>query len=253
MADLQLRVKELEKRVEELRVEREDLYKDIEHLCMQNDDSFWSGSAVLSARIGVAERSLEERAKDNTRLKAQSDSLREDLVQLRNAKRDADKISKEEMEKNRVLDRELMFYKKQCARALEERNLFSYEVEELKRTNLDLERTVGDAEGRLESEALQRSELDRKLHDSENLVASLEERLVQCARIPELEAQLRESRGEASRLRSTVAELEVIWAQDMGCTFDAVCTAWDQILTAGALHRTKDALDIPLKECCSRA
>ncbi|CAD7694744.1 unnamed protein product [Ostreobium quekettii] len=201
-------VKELEKRVAELIAERDELYRDIETLCMQSDDSFWSGSAVLSARIGNAERALSAMAAENDRLTAQRDSLREDLAQFRSAKRDSDKISKDEMEKNRVLDRELMFYKKQCERALEDRNLFSYEVEELKRANLELERGLAEARGLAETEAAQRADVAGRLAAAEGRVATLEERLVEVVRIPELEAQLEASRRDGQRQAEAISAME---------------------------------------------
>ncbi|CAD7702813.1 unnamed protein product [Ostreobium quekettii] len=221
-------VKELEKRVAELIAERDELYRDIETLCMQSDDSFWSGSAVLSARIGNAERALSAMAAENDRLTAQRDSLREDLAQFRSAKRDSDKISKDEMEKNRVLDRELMFYKKQCERALEDRNLFSYEVEELKRANLELERGLAEARGLAETEAAQRADVAGRLAAAEGRVATLEERLVEVVRIPELEAQLEASRRDGQRQAEAISAMEVSPGPTGGIELD--WTGWNALV-----------------------
>lgn len=132
MGDLQNRVQELQDEVAKLKEDKEQLYKDLENMLLQNDASFWSGSAVLSERIRLAEDQLLDMKKDRDRLSKQVMGLKDDLGQMRELKRAAEGMSKGEVEKNIVLERELAFYKQRGAHWIEDRNLHLYEVEELK-------------------------------------------------------------------------------------------------------------------------
>lgn len=208
MVDFQTRVQELEKEVTRLREDREHLYRDLENALLQNEGSFWSSSSVLYQRIAQAEMDLESTQKEREQLVGQVSNLKEDVAQLRDMKRAADAISKKEMEKNQVLERELAFYKQRGAHWLEEKNQHLYEVEELKRTNVDLERGVNEARAGLEHEKTEREIVERRLTESNRKVGHLEERLVECARIPELEEKLRVSKDEAQALRKNIEEME---------------------------------------------
>lgn len=64
------------------------------------------------------------------------DSLREDLAEVKAAKRRAEQGFKQQLERAAALDRELAFYQGQSARVMGERDRAVYEGEELKAANL---------------------------------------------------------------------------------------------------------------------
>ena len=212
IVDLQRRISELEETIRRLEKDKEELYDDLEGRLVKKERSFWStSSSVLSDRLAQADDERRRLRTELTRTSEERDSLREDNEQILTAKRESDTISKSEMEKNRVLERELTFYKKQCARALEERNLYSYEVEELKRANLELERSLDETSQRLDKAVRRGEELDGQRQEATAQVQHLEERLLECARIPELEAQLQSMRHQRNELQSQYNKLQSLY------------------------------------------
>lgn len=209
IADLQRRVIELEDTVRQLQKDKEDLYRDLESQLVHTDDSFWSSSSVLAERLAQAEKDRARLQADIAQIVAERDSLKEDCLQIRAAKHASDEISKAQLEKAHILERELSFYKKQCARALEERNLYSYEVEELKRANLELERNLENVNSKLEIEIQRREDVERCRQEAMLRISQLEERLVDCARIPELESQLHIIKHEKAELLAQYNKLQV--------------------------------------------
>ncbi|GMH37181.1 hypothetical protein BSKO_05054 [Bryopsis sp. KO-2023] len=209
MVDLQNRVQELEQKVSSLTRDREQLYKDMEKLLMQSDSSFWSGSSVLFERISHAESERDSLRAEVSRLQGLVNNLREDVTQLRDMKRAADAISKEEIEKNQVLEKELAFYKQRGAVWIEDRNLHLYEVEELSRLNVKLEGNVREAKAALDSEREKRVKVEEDLVRSQRKNSQMESRLAECSRIPELERKWREASEEVELLTREGKEVEL--------------------------------------------
>ena len=69
---------------------------------------------------------------------AERDSLREDLGEVREAKRRAELGYKQQLERATALDKELAFYQAQSARVMADRDRAVWEGEELKAQNLQV-------------------------------------------------------------------------------------------------------------------
>jgi len=208
--DFHRKIAELEETIRILRADKEELYNDLESRIVQTDNSLWSTSNAVAVRLTQAERDRIRLQTELQRLNDERNSLREDCAQFQAAKRESDKINKTEIDKNTILEREMTFYKKQCARALEDRNLFSYEIEELKRANLELERNLEDANFKLETEIRQREETERQRIEGLETIKLLEEKVVECSRIPFLENELRTAKHQRNELQHQYNKLQVL-------------------------------------------
>lgn len=91
---MEARIQELEVCVAQLTLQRDELYRDIETLCV-SDGAAWSGSSVLMQRIVEAERVRDQLKVENKTLKAENQSLLEDMNSIRESKKQSDAYCRE--------------------------------------------------------------------------------------------------------------------------------------------------------------
>eukprot|EP00210_Caulerpa_lentillifera_P000031 g30.t1 len=206
--ELQKRIHELELTVKQLSKDKDELYNDLERNLVRKDSVFWQSSNIHEARLKESETEKQHLQEQLNRAIAQRDSYLDDKIQMEKVKHDADVISKEQIDANKAMERELDFYKRQCAQALEERNAFSSELEELKKTYLKLERDSVHLHERLQTEQRRGDDLENQKDEAVTRVKKLEARLVDCARIPQLEKELQNLNTECNRLRFQIQHIE---------------------------------------------
>lgn len=199
--ELQKRIHELEATVKQLTKDKDELYNDLERSLVRKDSSFWQSSNIHEERLKQCEDENQQLREQLKRVTAQRDSFLDDNVQIQRVKQDADLISKEQIDANSALERELEFYKRQCAQALEERNAFASELEELKKNHLELERDSAHLKEHLQTERRRREDLEDQNDEAVTRVKQLQDRLVDHAKTPQLEGQFQTLQTEYKRLK----------------------------------------------------
>mmetsp|Transcript_26289 Transcript_26289/g.62486 ORF Transcript_26289/g.62486 Transcript_26289/m.62486 type:complete len:393 (-) Transcript_26289:80-1258(-) len=201
--------KALTEQVEKLKEENLQLMRDIENICFQNSGSMFSTSYVVSDRIYSLETELTKTKRELKQVKAERDSLAEDTAELRKAKRNVDCTWRSERSKNESLEKEVEFYQEQSVKAFSERDEALAELEAAKSGSLNLEQSLRDAVSRADEQSRLRQELERRLEQSQNEVASLTSRVEQLSKLSavkdELDVTKRRLDAETER-RSRVEE-----------------------------------------------
>lgn len=77
------RVRELEKVVEQLKKDKNDLYADLESLCLRAQPELWCKSLVLANRISVSEKERLRLNQDVQDLKEEKEALEKELHHLK--------------------------------------------------------------------------------------------------------------------------------------------------------------------------
>ena len=218
---MEARVQELEKQVAQLLEERDDLYRDIEKLCVAQDDgSCWSTSAVLMQRAIDAERHNATLTAEKAKLQAEKAKLLEDMASLRESNvhpnachRERQDESNQPKETHRTANR-----RHSCA-----------SCENLKPSDM-----ADDAQDVIlnfsDLQSLYRKEIESKdaqLREMTSRAHQLEEELASLVNVPDVSAQLKSATQENELLQKRIKLLEVrhkrrggsvVWTYGVGKT-----------------------------------
>lgn len=209
--ELQSRVHELEATVKQLEKDKSELYNDLEEQLFRRRrrNSFWASVNELDGRLSRSEYERQRLESQLNRVTAERDSYHEDNIQIRRVKHDSDAISKVQMKTNESLEGELEFYKEQCQRALDGRDSLALVLEGLKKTNYELEENTMHLKEVLQMERRRCAETESQKEDALNRVKQMEETLVQCERIPQMEAQIQTLSARCKELETEVQSTQV--------------------------------------------
>lgn len=203
-------VTDLQRELQRIRQERDDLARDVEALCMSGaDPTGISTSSVVSERIRIQDEQLADcRLRLDTAL-ADAASLREDLAALRESKRIADQSWRTETARATNLERDLQFYQTQSARAMSDRDRASWEADELRRRVADLEQSLERERGLRIAEEAQRQQAEAALAAVQEQADGLRRDLAQLDELPTLRAAIGKLEGEVQRLEDALHSSEV--------------------------------------------
>lgn len=240
-------VKALRKQLTRLTLERDELQRDVENLCMQGSgNSIFDSSSVLSERIYSTEQELSRAKAQLAGLVSERDGLREDLHSQREAKRMSDQGWKSERQKVQNLEKELAFYQSQSTRAIQDRDKAVYEAEELKALSREQQRRLLVAETTAEQESTLRAEMQEELEEATQRVKDLEGCEQEAAAIPGLRQDLRAATARVDHLQQQVKSLQDELHESQAET----ATAWQKL---GSLSERAAATEKELKDAQAAA
>lgn len=195
------RLKQLEKQLSKVTLQRDELQRDVETLCMQGSgNSIFDSSSVLSERIYANEQEI---SKTRSRLEAvteERDHLREDLKGYRDTKRQSDNGWRAEKQRVQALEKELAFYQTHSTKAFADRDKAVLEAEQLKADNLLLQRRLTKAESSAAQSSAAFRGAQAQLESAHQRVSELEIKDTECQAIPGLRQDLSEAQDEVEDL-----------------------------------------------------
>lgn len=247
---------DLQRELQRVRQERDDLARDVEALCMSvADPTGISTSSVVSERIRIQDEQLADcRVRLDAAL-ADSASLREDLSALRESKRIADQSWRGETDRAANLERELQFYQTQSARAMSDRDRATWEADELRRRAADLEQSLERERGLRIAEEAQRQQADAALAAVCEQADSLRRELAQLDELPTLRGVVKDLQADVKQLKEHIETAEVCTVCCLCMCICACCTG-GCIVCMPCMPYTRDTLFEPCSShpgdhCCT--
>jgi hypothetical protein len=230
-------IKQLRKQLQQATLERDELQRDVENLCLTTSGSMWDGSSfVLSERLFSSEAEVRQLKRDMLELSEERDTYSEQAVEVKKAKSIMDNSYRELLTKSQKLEQELGFYQTQSALAMADRERMSAELDELHSSNLELQRQARDFKESSESERAQRmataKELARHQQQLQQASRDLEDKMAEAAVIPDLQRRISALEAQRAALAVTKQQLEVRGRQEqssvvrwraLACGCCAVC------------------------------
>lgn len=199
MTDLKL--KQLEKQLSKVTLQRDELQRDVETLCMQGSgNSIFDSSSVLSERIYANEQEISKTRSQLEAVTEERDNLREDVRGHRDSKRQSDNGWRAEKQKVQALEKELAFYQTHSTKAFADRDKAVLEAEQLKADNMSLQRRLAKAESSAAQSTAICRETQTQLDTAQQRVAELEIKDIECQAIPGLRQDLSEAQDQITDL-----------------------------------------------------
>ncbi|KAL3159975.1 hypothetical protein ABBQ38_010362 [Trebouxia sp. C0009 RCD-2024] len=195
------RLKQLEKQLSKVTLQRDELQRDVETLCMQGSgNSIFDSSSVLSERIYANEQEISKTRSQLEAVTEERDHLREDLKGYRDTKRQSDNGWRAEKQRVQALEKELAFYQTHSTKAFADRDQAVLEAEQLKADNLSLQRRLTKAESLAAQSAAALRETQSQLESAQQRLAELEIKETECQAIPGLRQDLSEAKDQVEDL-----------------------------------------------------
>lgn len=195
------RLKQLEKQLSKVTLQRDELQRDVETLCMQGSgNSIFDSSSVLSERIYANEQEISKTRSQLEAVTEERDHLREDLKGYRDTKRQSDNGWRAEKQKVQALEKELAFYQTHSTKAFADRDKAVLEAEQLKADNLSLQQRLTRAESSAAKSSSALRETQSQLDSAQQRLAELEIKETECQAIPGLRQDLSEAQGQIADL-----------------------------------------------------
>lgn len=199
MTDLKL--KQLEKQLSKVTLQRDELQRDVETLCMQGSgNSIFDSSSVLSERIYANEQEISKTRSQLEAVTEERDNLREDVRGHRDSKRQSDNGWRAEKQKVQALEKELAFYQTHSTKAFADRDKAVLEAEQLKADTMSLQRRLAKAESSAAQSTAICRETQTQLDTAQQRVAELEIKDIECQAIPGLRQDLSEAQDQITDL-----------------------------------------------------
>ena len=148
--------------------ERNKLQQKVEAMCKGRGAHMFSSSYVLSERVQAIESELRQLQVDLSCTKSERDSLKEDMMQLRNAKRLSDMGWRDEKLHSQDLERKL------ASAAAEEQEEHAFDASLLRRRVERLEASLQEARVQTVAEQQQRHDLEVQLATAKQQLACTE-------------------------------------------------------------------------------
>lgn len=185
------RLKQLEKQLSKVTLQRDELQRDVETLCMQGSgNSIFDSSSVLSERIYANEQEISKTRSQLEAVTEERDHLREDLKGYRDTKRQSDNGWRAEKQRVQALEKELAFYQTHSTKAFADRDKAVLEAEQLKADNLSLQRRLVKAESSASQSSAALTETQLQLQRAQQRLSILEIKETECQAIPGLRQDL---------------------------------------------------------------
>ena len=195
------KLKQLEKQLSKVTLQRDELQRDVETLCMQGSgNSIFDSSSVLSERIYSNEQEISKTRSQLEAVTEERDNLREDLRGYRDSKRQSDNGWRAEKQKVQALEKELSFYQTHSTKAFADRDKAVLEAEQLKTDNISLQRRLAKAESSAAQNTAICQETQTQLNSAQQRVAELEIKETECQAIPGLRQDLSEATEQIADL-----------------------------------------------------
>ena len=195
------KLKQLEKQLSKVTLQRDELQRDVESFCMQGaGNSIFDSSSVLSERIYANEKEISRTRSQLEAVTEERDNLREDLRGHRDSKRQSDNGWRAEKQRVQALEKELAFYQTHSTKAFADRDKAVLEAEQLKADNLSLQRRLTKAEGTAAQSSAVAKETQSLLDSAQQRVAELEIKDVECQTIPGLRQDLSDAQDQIADL-----------------------------------------------------
>ena len=202
------KLKQLEKKLSQVTLQRDELQRDVESLCMQGSGgSIFDSSSVLSERIFSNEKELSKTRSQLDAVTEERDNLREDLKGYRDTKRQSDNGWKAEKQKVQALEKELAFYQTHSTKAFADRDRAVLEAEQLKGDNINLQRRLAKAESSAVQTSAVLKEVQAQLGEAQQRVAELQIKEQECQAIPGLREDLSQAQDQISDLTVSAVHL----------------------------------------------
>lgn len=195
------KLKQLEKQLSKVTLQRDELQRDVETLCMQGSgNSIFDSSSVLSERIYSNEQEISKTRSQLEAVTEERDNLREDLRGYRDSKRQSDNGWRAEKQKVQALEKELSFYQTHSTKAFADRDKAVLEAEQLKADNISFQRRLAKAESSAAQNTAICRETQTQLDSAQQRVAELEIKETECQAIPGLRQDLSEATEQIADL-----------------------------------------------------
>lgn len=195
------KLKQLEKQLSKVTIQRDELQRDVETLCMQGSgNSIFDSSSVLSERIYANEQEISKTRSQLEAVTEERDNLREDLRGYRDTKRQSDNGWRAEKQKVLALEKELAFYQTHSTKAFADRDKAVLEAEQLKADNMSLQRRLAKAETSAAQSTATCRETQSQLDSAQQRVAELEIKEMECQALPGLRQDLSEAQDQVADL-----------------------------------------------------
>lgn len=195
------KLKQLEKQLIKVTLQRDELQRDVETLCMQGSgNSIFDSSSVLSERIYANEQEISKTRSQLEAVTEERDNLREDLRGYRDSKRQSDSGWRAEKQRVQALEKELAFYQTHSTKAFADRDRAVLEAEQLKADNLSLQRRLTKAESAAAQSSATLKTTQGQLESAQHRVAELEVKDTECQAIPGLRQDLSDAQDQVADL-----------------------------------------------------
>lgn len=148
-----------------------------------------------------AEKELSKTKKEVIRLEAERRSLLEDLYEVKDSKKQADRVSREQKKKLDVLEREVQFYREQASQAISERDNMKWEVQNQRKKMTELMQDVEGMKEQRDELSTERDVLQQQLQEANHRCTMLEQAATRAESIPSLEKQLKDKSNQIQRLQ----------------------------------------------------
>lgn len=205
---LRRQIVELEKKLAKTIIERDDLARDVEALCMETTaNTTFSSSSVLRERIFATEKDMLRTKQELITVTAERDSLREDLQEIKESKRRMDQTFKQQTSQVEALEREVTFYRQQAAQAITDRDNARWECEQLRQSSVSADAQAREAVGRAESERTKRVDAERRAEKAEQRASSLAEAALEAEALPQLRHELESATARTVELEEQMVLL----------------------------------------------
>lgn len=199
----------LEKKLTQALSERDDLARDVEALCMETTaNTTFSSSSVLRERIFATEKELSRAKMDLVSITGERDSLREDLREIKEAKRAADQSFRNQETRLESLQREVTFYRQQAAQAISQRDNTVWECEQLRQRTVEADTLARDAAGKAETAATERAIAERRANEAEKKAEILQAAADTAREIPQLKNSLNKAKIKEMELLEELENLK---------------------------------------------
>ena len=208
------RLKQLEKQLSKVTLQRDELQRDVETLCMQGSgNSIFDSSSVLSERIYANEQEISKTRSQLEAVTEERDHLREDLKGYRDTKRQSDNGWRAEKQRVQALEKELAFYQTHSTKAFADRDKAVLEAEQLKADNLSLQRRLTKAESSAAQSSAAFKDTQAQLESAQQRLSELEIKETECQAIPALRQDLSEAQDQVEDLTVSLTKSAICYLE----------------------------------------
>jgi chromosome segregation ATPase len=201
---------DLKNKLAQALIERDDLARDVESLCMETTaNTTFSSSSVLRERIFSTEKELSRAKTDLLTVTAERDSIREDLREIKEAKRIADQSFRDQETRLEALQREVTFYRQQAAQAISQRDNTVWECEQLRQRTVEADLLAREAAGKAESAETERTVAERRADEAEKKAEELQTAANAAKEIPQLKKNLETGKNREIELLDQIEKLKI--------------------------------------------
>lgn len=154
-----------------------------------------------------AEKELSKTKKELVRVEGEKKSLLEDILEIREAKKQVEKATREQRKRLEVLEREVQFYREQSTQAISERDNMTWEIENQKKEISELKEDVSSLKIECDEVKSERDVLKQRLKEANDNVLSLEKAAAKAESIPSLEQEISKLKNKTVSMEKDIAGL----------------------------------------------